>query len=67
MPGAEAADRRQQHFAAVDAAAAAGVRRIVYLSFVDARPDATFTLARHHWATEERIRASPGWPGPSRG
>jgi uncharacterized protein YbjT (DUF2867 family) len=58
VPGAEAADRRQQHFAAVDAAVAAGVRRIVYLSFVDARPDATFTLVRDHWATEERIRAS---------
>ncbi len=58
VPGAEAEDRRQQHFTAVDAAAAAGVRRIVYLSFVDARPDATFTLVRDHWATEDRIRAS---------
>ena len=58
VPGAEAEDRRQQHFTAVDAAVAAGVRRIVYLSFVDARPDATFTLVRDHWATEERIRAS---------
>jgi NAD(P)H dehydrogenase (quinone) len=58
VPGAEAADRREQHFAAVDAAVAAGVRRIVYLSFVDARPDATFTLVRDHWATEERIRAA---------
>jgi uncharacterized protein YbjT (DUF2867 family) len=58
VPAAEAEDRRQQHFTAVDAAVAAGVRRIVYLSFVDARPDATFTLVRDHWATEERIRAS---------
>ena len=58
VPGSEAADRRQQHITAVDAAVAAGVRRIVYLSFVDARPDATFTLVRDHWATEERIRAS---------
>jgi uncharacterized protein YbjT (DUF2867 family) len=58
VPAAESADRREQHFATVDAAAAAGVRRIVYLSFVDARPDATFTLVRDHWATEERVRAS---------
>ena len=58
VPAQESADRVEQHLTAVDAAAAAGVRRIVYLSFVDARPDATFTLARQHWATEERIRAS---------
>lgn len=58
VPGTEAEDRRQQHFTAVDAAVAAGVRRIVYLSVVAPRPDATFTLARDHWATEERIRAS---------
>ena len=37
---------------------AAGVRRIVYLSFLGAAPDATFTLARDHWATEEHIRAT---------
>jgi uncharacterized protein YbjT (DUF2867 family) len=58
VPAAESADRVDQHLAAVHAAVAAGVRRIVYLSFVDARPDATFTLVRDHWATEERIRAS---------
>ena len=39
-------------------AAAAGVRRIVYLSFVGAAPDATFTLVRDHWATEEIVRAT---------
>jgi NAD(P)H dehydrogenase (quinone) len=58
VPAAEAADRVEQHKVAVDAAAAAGVRRIVYLSFASAAPDATFTLARHHWATEEHIRSS---------
>ena len=58
VPAQESTDRVEQHLTAVDAAVAAGVRRIVYLSFVDARPDATFTLARHHWVTEERIRAS---------
>ena len=34
------------------------MRRIVYLSFLDAAPDATFTLARDHWATEQHIRAA---------
>jgi NAD(P)H dehydrogenase (quinone) len=46
------------HRTAVDAAVAAGVRRIVYTSFVSAGPDATFTFARDHWHTEEHIRAS---------
>ena len=32
--------------------------RLVYLSFLNAAPDATFTLARDHWATEQHIRAS---------
>jgi uncharacterized protein YbjT (DUF2867 family) len=54
----EAEDRLQQHLTAVGAAAAAGVRRIVYTSFVGARPDATFTLVRQHHATEEAIRAT---------
>ena len=54
----ESADRVQQHRTAVDAATAAGVERIVYLSFIGAAPDATFTFARHHHATEQHIRAS---------
>ena len=58
IPAGESADRVEQHKAAVDAAVAAGVARIVYLSFFNAAPDATFTLARDHWATEEHIRAS---------
>jgi uncharacterized protein YbjT (DUF2867 family) len=58
VPAAESADRVEQHLTAVDAAAAAGVQRIVYLSFVNPSPDATFTLVRHHWATEERVRAT---------
>src|SRR4051794_3945881 len=57
IPAAEAPDRVDRHRTAVDAAVAAGVRRIVYLSFLRAAPDATFTLARDHWATEEHIRA----------
>jgi uncharacterized protein YbjT (DUF2867 family) len=58
IPAAEAADRVEQHIAAVDAAVEAGVRRIVYLSWFGAGPEATFTLARDHWHTEEHIRAS---------
>ena len=47
----------QIHTAAVDAAVEAGVERIVYLSFVGAAPDATSTLAREHWQTEEHVRS----------
>jgi NAD(P)H dehydrogenase (quinone) len=58
VPGAEVADRVEQHKTAVDAAVAARVRRIVYLSAIGAAPDATWTLVRQHWQTEEHIRAS---------
>jgi NAD(P)H dehydrogenase (quinone) len=57
VPGREAPDRVLQHTTAVDAAVTAGVRRIVYLSFLGASPTATFTLGRQHWATEQHIRA----------
>jgi uncharacterized protein YbjT (DUF2867 family) len=43
---------------AVDAAVAAGVRRVLYTSFLGAAPDSTFLLGRDHWATEEAIRES---------
>jgi uncharacterized protein YbjT (DUF2867 family) len=55
VSGSETPDRVDQHRTFVDAAVAAGVGRIVYLSFYGAAPDATFTLARDHWATEEYI------------
>jgi NAD(P)H dehydrogenase (quinone) len=58
VSGREHPDRLRQHYQAVDAAAASGVRRVVYTSFLGAAPDATFTLARQHWHTEQRIRAS---------
>jgi uncharacterized protein YbjT (DUF2867 family) len=54
----EAPDRVDQHRTAVDAAVAAGVERIVYLSFLAAAPDATFTFARDHFHTEQHIRRS---------
>ena len=56
VSAAEAVDRLQQHLTAVEAAASAGVGRVVYTSFVGAdRPDPTFTLVRHHGATEQAI------------
>lgn len=58
VSAAEAEDRLQQHLDAVDAAVTAGVPRIVYTSFVGARPDAVFTLVRQHAATEDAIRAT---------
>ncbi|MET1020578.1 MAG: SDR family oxidoreductase [Arthrobacter sp.] len=58
VSAAEAEDRLQQHYSFVDAAAAAGVRHIVYTSFFGAAADSVFTLGRDHFATEERIKAS---------
>src|SRR5262245_3802815 len=56
VSAAENAERLQEHRTFVDAAAAAGVRHVVYTSFAGAAPDCTFTLGRDHWATEEHIR-----------
>ncbi len=58
VSAAESANRLEEHLAFVDAAAAAGVRHVVYVSFYGAAPDATFTLARDHFHTEEHIKAS---------
>lgn len=54
----EAADRLDQHRTAISAAARAGVGHVVYTSFLGAGPDAAFTLARDHGATEQMLRAS---------
>jgi uncharacterized protein YbjT (DUF2867 family) len=58
VSGSETPDRVDQHRSFVDAAVMAGVGHLVYTSFVGAAPDATFTLARDHWATEQLICAS---------
>ncbi|MFF9035563.1 SDR family oxidoreductase [Streptomyces sp. NPDC014892] len=58
VSASESADRLAQHKRFVDAAAEAGVRHLVYVSFYGAAPDATFTLARDHFHTEQHIRAS---------
>ncbi len=55
---AEDPDRLRQHKEAVDAAVDAGVERIMYLFFLGAAPDATFTFARDHYHTEQHIRAT---------
>jgi NAD(P)H dehydrogenase (quinone) len=57
VSASETPDRVQQHLTFIDAAVAAGVQRIVYVSFFGASPTATFTLARDHWATEEHLRS----------
>jgi NAD(P)H dehydrogenase (quinone) len=56
VSGEEAPDRVAQHRAAIEAAAGAGARRIVYTSFLGAAEDSTFLLGRDHWATEQAIR-----------
>lgn len=58
VSGSESIDRVDRHRTFIDAARAAGVRHLVYTSFFGASPDATFTLVRDHWATEQHIRAS---------
>ena len=58
VSAAETPSRVAEHRSFVDAAVAAGVSHLVYVSFYGASPTATFTLARDHWATEEHIRAS---------
>jgi NAD(P)H dehydrogenase (quinone) len=58
VSGHESEDRVAQHRNVIGAAAKAGVKHIVYTSFVGAGPDATFTLGRDHGLTEEAIRAS---------
>jgi NAD(P)H dehydrogenase (quinone) len=58
VSASETADRVAQHTRFIDAATEAGVEHLVYISFYGASPEATFTLARDHHATEEHIRAS---------
>lgn len=52
----ESHDRVVEHAHAIRAAVDAGVARIVYTSFLGADPDATFTFAHDHYATEQLIR-----------
>lgn len=58
VSASEHPDRVQWHRTFIDAAADAGVAHLIYTSFHSAGPDATFTLARDHWATEQYLRDS---------
>jgi NAD(P)H dehydrogenase (quinone) len=51
-------DRLEHHANVVDAAAAAGVERVIYTSIFGTGPACTATLGRDHWHTEQRIKAS---------
>lgn len=58
VSGRESEQRVVEHAHAVRAAVDAGVERVVYTSFLGAGPDATFTFAHDHYATEQLIRES---------
>lgn len=58
VSAAESPVRRQEHRSFIEAAAAAGVRHLVYTSFVGASPEATFTLGRDHADAEAAIGRS---------
>jgi uncharacterized protein YbjT (DUF2867 family) len=58
VSASEDPDRLTLHGNVVDAAADAGVERVVYTSFFGAAPDCTFTFGRDHWHTEEALKAS---------
>lgn len=55
VSGHEDPNRLQDHKAAVDAFATAGVGRVVYTSFVNCAPDAVFTFAHDHYHTERYL------------
>jgi uncharacterized protein YbjT (DUF2867 family) len=56
ISGREHVDRLDHHRSVVEAAAQAGVGKIVYTSFIGAARDSTFTLGRQHHATEGFVR-----------
>lgn len=58
VSAAEEEHRVATHRSFIDAARAAGVRHLVYTSFLGAAPDSAFLLGRDHWYTEEYIRGS---------
>ena len=54
----ESADRVAVHRSLVDAAVEAGVGHVVYLSFIGAAPDSTFTLGRDHCGVQPMAAAA---------
>lgn len=61
----EAPQRLSLHRNVVEAASAAGVRHLVYTSFLGASPRATFTFARDHFATEKLLQEAAEADGPA--
>ncbi|NAZ86144.1 NAD(P)H-binding protein, partial [Kineococcus indalonis] len=58
VSASEDAHRVALHRSVVEAAADAGVRRVVYTSFLGAAPGCTFTFGRDHAATEDLLAAA---------
>lgn len=58
ISGTRVGARVHQHRAAIEAAAAAGVRHLVYTSFVNVEPSNPAVVTLDHRQTEELIRAS---------
>lgn len=58
VSASESSGRRREHRSFVRAARQAGVRHVVYTSFLGAAPDAGFHHARDHFDTEQAIRES---------
>lgn len=50
--------RLEEHATVIDAAEAAGVGRIVYVSLLGAGPNSTYMNARDHWQTEQYLAAT---------
>lgn len=55
VSGFENEDRLRHHKSAVEAFVDAGVKKVVYTSFLNAASDSTFTFARHHYHTEKYL------------
>ena len=49
--------RLEEHATVVEAAAEAGVERVLYVSLLGAAPDAVYRNARDHWLTEQYLAA----------
>lgn len=54
----ESPERIRDHETFISAAKTAGISQVVYTSFFGAAPQATFTFARDHYATEQLLRGS---------
>ncbi|HEY2224634.1 NAD(P)H-binding protein [Actinomycetospora sp.] len=51
--------RLEEHATVVEAAAEAGVERVLYVSLLGAAPDAVYRNARDHWLTEQFLASAP--------